>query len=119
VGLELIVERVDRRENAITLSEWQKLVAAHADLRIRVEPYHVVNPKTHDSIEIPAGDADSEICCAESWIPFLRFQRGRLVTRYHEDFDNPENPVRIKIGAVARQMGAVITTDAGDEQLSW
>ena len=117
MSIALIVERAEG--SPITLEEWARLVAEDATLRIRAEPYLAVNPKTRTTIQIPIGAADAEIKVGDQWLPFLRFEHGRLIAEYQRKFEDPENPERSKIASVARRLGAVIGTDAGDDLLSW
>ena len=104
---------------AVALEELKQVVGRHADLRLRSKPDIAINPKTGERIEIPAGPADSEIQINGQWLPFLQFRPGGLTAKYRSEFDDPGNPIRAKIAAVAKQLGAVIGTDAGDEVLSW
>ena len=70
-------------------------------------------------IRIKAGEADAELRVGDRWFPFLRYGNGWLTTRYIGDYDDPQNAVRLKIADVAKQLQAVITTDAGDDLLNW
>jgi hypothetical protein len=120
----IIVQRVLKEDGnevlvPIAVSEWKQLVDEDPDLRWRAEPYSATNPRTGERIKIPVGAADSEICMAGEWFPFLRFFDGSLETKYQEAFEDPRNAARNKIAAVAKRLGAVITTDAGDDQLRW
>ena len=121
MSMSLVVERrsANARPSTISLEEWKQVVEQYADLRLRSEPYVAVNPKTGERIQMPAGQADAEIQVQGRWVPFLRFSRGALTTRYRREFDDPTDPIRARIALVARQLGAVIGTDAGDEVLSW
>jgi hypothetical protein len=110
---------VTRPRAAITLSEWTGFVDEDDDLRLRVQPYEALNPGTGENILIRAGKADAEIQIAGQWLPFLRFRDGSLTTKYTRQFDDPQNVMRVKIAAVARRLGALIMTDAGDEFLNW
>jgi hypothetical protein len=117
VSVALIVTRSGK---AIALSEWMRLVEEDDDLRLRVEPYVAINPRTGDKISMKAGEADAEYRLNGQWIPFLRFRRGGdLTTKYVQGFDDPKNPTRLKIASVARRLGALVKTDASDEILSW
>jgi hypothetical protein len=116
VSIELLVTRPD---TAIALPEWLAIVDEDDTLRLRVEPYVAVNPRTGEKISINPGDADVEIRINGQWLPFLRFRHGALTTKYLQGFDDPQNVVRVKIAAIAQRLGALIRTDAGDEFLSW
>jgi len=97
-----------------------RLVDEDDDLRLRVEPYIAFNPTTGEKISIKAGEADTEIQVHGQWVPFLRFRKGgNLAMKYLQEFDDTHNPTRLKIAAVAKSLGAFITTDAGDDVLSW
>ena len=110
---------VTRPGAAIALSEWTRLVDEDDDLRLRVQRYEALNPGTGQNLSIRAGEADAEIQIAGQWLPFLRFRDGGLTTRYILEFDDPQNAMRVKITTVARRLGALIMTDAGDESLNW
>jgi hypothetical protein len=110
---------VTRRDAAIALSEWMAIVDEDDSLRLRVEPFVAVNPRTGEKISINPGDAATEIQIDGQWLPFLRFRDGALTTKYVQEFDDPQNTRRIKITAIARRLGALIRADAGDEFLSW
>jgi hypothetical protein len=117
VSVALIVTRSGR---AIALSEWLWLVGEDDDLRLRVEPYVAINPRTGAKISIKTGEADAEYRLNGQWLPFLCFCRGGdLTTKYVQEFDDPKNPTRLKIASVARRLGAVIKTDAGNETIGW
>lgn len=103
----------------IALEEWHRVVATDSELRMRTEPYFAVNPHTGATIQLPLGKGDAEMQEDGQWLPFLRWQRGRLVTEYRDEFDDPANPARQKLAAVAQKLGAVLGTDAGDEALGW
>lgn len=116
MSVELIVERPS---GTISLDEWKRAVADHADLRIRQTPYFARNPTTGDIIEMPAGVADCELNWQGQWIPLLRYTRGKLRAAYSADFADPNNLERVKIAQLARELGAVIVTDIADETLDW
>jgi hypothetical protein len=107
------------RSPSITLEEWRSLIAADSDLRMRTEPYFAANPRTGASIQLPLGEADSEIHEDGEWLPFLRWQRGRLAMEYRDEFEDPTNPARRKLVALAKELRAILGTDAGDEALEW
>ena len=107
------------RPSPISLDEWRALVSSDGSLRLRSEPYSARNPKSGDLITIPVGEADAEIQNTGEWVPFLRWCRGSLTTEYESEFEVPSNPVRLKLVQVAKQLHAVLGTDAGDEALQW
>lgn len=122
MSVGLVVKRVadgSAVPNRIAVSEWKQLVDEDPDLRLRVESYFVSNPRTGESIKIAVGDADAEIRTEGEWAPFLRFSAGSLKTEYQESFDDPHDPIRSKIAAIAERLGAVIGTDASDDTLAW
>lgn len=103
----------------IGLPEWTQVVALDPDLQIRAEPYEATNSRTGEAIRMRTVEADAELRVGDRWLPFLRYHDGRLTTRYISAYDDAQNPVRLKIAAVAKQLHAVITTDAGDDLLIW
>lgn len=103
----------------IALPEWTQIVAFDSDLRMRTEPHETTNPRTGERIQMKAGEADAELRVGHRWHPFLGYREGKLAIRHVNDFEDARNPVRMKIVAVARQLGAVITTGAGGDPLDW
>jgi hypothetical protein len=103
----------------ITLTEWQNMVAADAELRMSVQPVQVRNPQTGELIHIARAQGVSEIHFEEQWIPFLEWRRGMLTCRYSEEMDAPENPIRLKIVNLSRRLHASIFVDVQDEPLKW
>lgn len=103
----------------IERGEWLALIVCDSELTIRERPHEITNPNTGEVIRVPAGDAETELRTVDGIVPFLAFRGGDLVMRYEERFDSPNDPVRCKLGAIAREVGAVITDDAGDRILRW
>ena len=118
MSVTLYVER-PCNQPAIELNEWLSTIKADAQLRQRTAPYKVVNPTTGATIEMPTGEADSEICVVGKWVPFLQFRRGKLRIGYVEEFDDPSDLQRLKIAVVAKVLEAQIATDADDVPLDW
>jgi hypothetical protein len=117
VGLNLIMMRPNGSQ--IALIEWKQIVDLDPDLRLREQAYEAVNPRTGQKIRMQVGEADAELRLGDDWQPFLRYGRGELAIPFVAEFDNPQNPVRRKIAAIARGLQALITTDAGDDVLNW
>jgi hypothetical protein len=103
----------------ITLTEWQDIVMADADLRMSTEPVIARNPHTGELISIARAQGSSEIYLEEEWIPFLEWRRGILTCRYSEEMDAPENPLRVKIADLSRRLRASVFVDVQDEALGW
>src|SRR5215469_7460409 len=105
MSVSLLVERMHSHPSGpISLDEWKQLIASDPDLRLRTEPYLAVNPRTGDRITIPAGEADTELLSGEEWLPFLWFSRGRLEIAYRDEFDDPTDPIRLKLAKIAIQL---------------
>lgn len=104
---------------AVELSEWMEVVEADPDLQIRAAPYELRNPMTGEMMRMAPGEADAELRVGEGWLPCLSYRRGALMTRYIDAYDDERHPVRVKIASIARRLGAIITTDAGDDPLDW
>jgi len=115
----LVERRSEQSAKPISVEEWKQLIAKHSDLRVRVEPYSASNPRTGATFQIQIGDADSEIRVEDQWLPFLRWQRGKLVTEYCDEFENEHDPMRQKIVAVSRELGAAVYNDVEDDPLGW
>jgi len=124
MGILILVSRsIDvsfkRTGKYISFAEWVKLVEGDPSLRIRTEPYAGVNPATGERIRVRTGEADSEIEIGGGWFPFLRYREGELTIRFTDELDDPRNPIRNKIAAIAKTLNALITHDAGEEILRW
>jgi hypothetical protein len=74
---------------------------------------------TGDQIRLRAGEADSEFLSGGTWQPFLRLVRGKLVTEYRPEFEEPGNEARRKLATVAKALNASLMTDVDDEPLNW
>ena len=121
MSVEVLVERrnIAGEPSPIKIGEWRKILEADPQLRVRAEPYKAINPKMREELVMPVGEASSEMYVDGKWFPFLRFRRGTLSIRYQSGFEDPENELRKKIAHIARQLGAVVTSDAGDDILEW
>jgi hypothetical protein len=116
----LIERQVESSKPAqIEIGEWIEIVNADPQLRIRAEPYLARHPVTASLLVIPVGEADAEIYFDGQWLPFLRFRRGKLITEYQSEFETPGNELRMKIAHIARQLGAVVISDTGGDDLEW
>ena len=76
MSIALVVTRLDA---AITLSDWTGLVDEDDDLRLRVQPYEALNPRTGEKISVKAGEADTEIQINGQC--FLSFASGMEILR--------------------------------------
>ncbi len=103
----------------IDVSEWLAVIEEDDDLRLRTEDHVARNPITGQEIRMKAQPAESELRVDDAFVPFLVFRSGYLTTGYSEQMDDSEDPVRRKIGSVARTLNAVISHDAGDGYLDW
>jgi hypothetical protein len=124
VSVEIVVTRAAISAGGadvllIAIADWQQIVADDAGLRLRVDPYVAVNPRTGETIKIRTGEADAEIDIDGQWHPFLRFRKGVLSIKYTNELDDPRSVIRAKISAIAKRLGAVVRTDAGDQLLDW
>lgn len=119
MSISLFVERLNGAERPISLEDWRRVVSQEPDLRLRTEAHVAVNPMTGDQIRLPVGEADSELLSGGTWQPFLRLVRGRLVTEYRPEFEEPGNEVRKKLASVAKALNALVMTDVDDEPLNW
>jgi hypothetical protein len=108
------------RSSPISLNEWKAIVSSDSGLRLKAAPYSAPNPESGELLAVSAGEADAEIQdTGGEWLPFLRWRRGSLTTAYEPEFEVPSNPVRLKLVHVAKQLHAVLGTDASDEALEW
>ena len=121
MSVEVLVERHDEGNapTPIDIGEWKEILEADPQLRMHAEAYHAIHPTTGEQLTIRAGEADAEIHVDGKWLPFLRFRRGALMIKYQSEFENPENELRKKIAQIARQLRAVVTSDASDDALEW
>ena len=121
MSVEVLIERRDEANEPaqIDVGEWEEILEADPQLRSRTEPYKAVNPQAREKLVVPAGRASSEIYVDGQWLPFLRFGRGKLSIRYNPEFEDPGNELRKKVAQIAWKLGAVVTSDAGDDILEW
>ncbi|MGJ7575765.1 hypothetical protein ACSFBX_34990 [Variovorax sp. RB2P76] len=119
MSISLFVERLTGAERSISLEDWRRVVSQEPELRFRTDAHVAVNPMAGDQIRLQAGEADSEFFSGGDWQPFLRLVRGKLITKYRPEFEEPGNEVRSKLAAVARALNASLMTDVDDEPLNW
>lgn len=119
MSIRLFIERLTGTERSISLEEWGRVVSQEQDLRLRTDAHVAVDPATGDQIRLRAGEADSEFLSGGTWRPFLRLVRGKLVTEYRPEFEEPGNEVRSKLATVANALNASLMTDVDDEPLNW
>ena len=121
MSVQILVERRDEGTEPapIEIDEWSGILEADSQLRRRTAAYVAINPKTGERLSIRAGEADAEIYVDGKWLAFLRFHGGALMIKYQAEFEDPANELRKKIANIARQLHAVVTSDAGDDILEW
>jgi hypothetical protein len=121
MSVDVLIERRDEANDPtpIDIGEWKEILEGDPQLRARTEPYKAINPRTLEELVVPAGEASSEIVVDGKWLPFLRFRRGTLSIRYQSEFEDPANALRKKIAQIARQLDAVVTSDADGDILEW
>lgn len=119
MSISLFVQRLNGSERSISLEDWRRVVSQEPDLRLRTDAHVAVNPATGDQIRLRAGEADSEFLSGGAWLPFLRLVRGKLVTEYRPEFEEPGNEVRRKLASVAKALNASVMTDVDDKPSNW
>jgi len=124
MGIALILTRkYDRDWNEtgreISRDEWVSYVETATDLRFRSDSHVAMNPKTGETISVESGASETELVLASGARPFLRYRSGDLVMGLGFDPHDTRDPIRQRVGQVARDLGALITHDAGDEILDW
>ena len=118
MGANVYVER-SSNQLPIDVSDWLALLGMDAQLRKRSEPYLIKNPVTGAAIELPVGEADSEMQIDGQWEPFLALRRGKLSTRYQVEMEQPTNQRRKKIVEIANMLQAQIFSEESDDPLQW
>ena len=124
MGIELILTRKHDRDfnetgERIARAEWVGYVESAPDLRFRSAPHRASNPGTGATISVAPGKSETELLGPTGARPFLRFRAGDLVMGLAFDPSDPNHPVRRRVARVARDLGLLITHDAGDEILDW
>jgi hypothetical protein len=117
MSITLFLERPD--EQSISVDEWLQLIERHEDLRVTTAAASANNPRTGSTVQVQTGQASSEINLLGSWLPFLSWRRGKLTTRYRVEFDNAQDPTRLKIVQIARELEAHVCNDVEDDPLDW
>lgn len=124
MGITLIVTRsydesFNETGEKIHEADWVSYVELNSNLRFNLESIVAKNPVTGEVITMPAADGATEVLINGTWCPFFSLRRGQLKMGYQPDFESQNNPIRKEIVSVAKHFSALITTDAGDEILSW
>src|SRR4029450_9752847 len=96
----------------IDADQWLAIVDRDRALTLRTEPYVTRLPNGRE-LSVPVLPAQSELTVSGERVPFLGYREGALVMRLTEDMESPGNPKRQKVAEVARELGALITHDAG------
>jgi len=106
-------------ENPITEASWLAFVEADPDLEADKERI-TTKALAEGTLSISASPGQSKFRLRKGkLVPFLRFTDGQLMMRYHRSLNNPADPVRQKLAAVAAHFKADIATDAADDALNW
>lgn len=123
MGITLIVtksidENLNETGQEIAVEDWLDMVHRDPALTLRTEPYVTRLPNGRE-LSLPVLPGQTELVVGGERVPFLGYRRGELVMEFTEDMEGANNPQRQKVAEVARQLGALITHDAGDEILRW
>jgi hypothetical protein len=102
----------------IAIEQWLGIVGRDPSLKLRTDPYVMTLPDGQ-RLSMPVLPAQSELTVGEARFPFLGYRDGELVMKLTQDMESPGNPKREKVAEIARELGALITHDAGDEILKW
>ena len=106
---------VERKGAPIPLTEWLDAVAQTPNVRLFSSPVHrIENPVTGEAIEAPANSGDAEIFVNGTWRHALRFSEGRATARASAGFDNPADPLRTALRALAAALKARIRGNEGE-----
>lgn len=123
MGVTLIVYRdgdaADPELSSISMQEWLGLIDSDPELSVRTADHVATNPLSGEEVRVAAGPGEADFAVDGRPVPLLRFRNGSLVTNYLSSMQDPADPVRCKIAAVAAALGAVIGHDAGDDLLDW
>lgn len=112
------------RETEIKLEEWIESVNSTEGCRINNEGVSAINPNTGEEIHISGTEGDVEVLFQtkgflgigkkSSWEMCITFFEGRASFKPTKDFEFTENPVRVVIFKLARQLSAKVVGDEGE-----
>ena len=117
-----------QREESISLEEWEKAISKISGIKLDTEPMVAVNPKTGESISIPAEKGDVAVLFEHKgflgfgkkqlWEKCIYFTNGRATFNATNDIENTNNPIHRAVASIAKSLSASIVGDEG-EIYSW
>jgi hypothetical protein len=118
----IVTVSIDRNFNEngkqIALDDWLAIVKRDPALMLRSEPY-VMRLPDGGELSMPVHPGQTEMLVDGQRIPFLGYQDGQLSMKFTDEMEDPGDLRRKKVAEIARQLGALVTHDAGDEILDW
>ncbi|MFC4728022.1 hypothetical protein [Coralloluteibacterium thermophilus] len=117
---------IERTSSNISLEDWLTAASTIGALRLRTTAYATVNPSTGEIIEIDRSPGDLEIALPQSflsralgkerqWEPAFFFSQGRASFRSPDNSYSAHDPIRKAAAALAKELGAAIVGDEGEE----
>ncbi|MCB2153284.1 hypothetical protein KQI84_00230 [bacterium] len=111
MGYELHIER----EEPITLDEWKAAIARISGIDLNEEDTVVVNPATGQEIRFPAQSGDAIFESSNSSVGLRWSSRGAASFEPPENWDESGCTFRVRVLDLAKQLGAQVVGDEGEE----
>jgi hypothetical protein len=111
----LYIERT--KSNAITQAEWEQAVSKHSNLKLADAVKEFTNPKTGEKIKFAAkpNEIDTQVIDSKGAVfATIRYANGRASFPAVGDTNLVNNPLRVAVASLAKQLKAQVVGDEGE-----
>jgi hypothetical protein len=116
MGYSLHIERANQ---TISLAEWTAAVTKVPGVRLESSDIQAQNPTTGAVISVGGNPGNAAVLFGvganQSWETCLFFGKRSISFAASNDIESPSNPVHIAVAALAKELGAQIVGDEGEE----
>ncbi len=115
---------IEREGDSISEAEWRQAVEAVEGVRMASGGRRVArNPMTGQGISMPGPVGDAELYFPEDcaydglqgrWLPIFQYSSQGVSINAAFDWEDPDDPVRSAIQALAERLGASVVGDDGE-----
>jgi hypothetical protein len=99
---------IERAGSAITLQEWNAVIAKYPNLRHHDGHISATNPNTGEVISLQLGSGSVEMLLGSSWVPAFRWHNGSVT------FEPLDDEVISFAKRLAADLSANVVTDEGE-----